>query len=145
MYAPEGYKAVCYRCSYESSCDERRCPVCHFPFIMERETTPPGGRRIEGILNRASVDGGAPPLPGVHAEKRVAQLAAESRRKRETERLIERREKARALTAEVAAERQGGTTVAAARGGLGGKLAFAFLCVSADAAGALASVFHVGL
>jgi hypothetical protein len=144
MYAPEGFKAVCYRCSYESHCDERRCPVCQFPFIMERETTPPAGRRIEGILNRTSVATGAPPLPGVHAEKRVAQLAAESRKKRETERQEERRERTRALTAEIAADRQGGTSVVAASN-LRSKVTFAFLCVSAVAAGALASVFHVGL
>jgi hypothetical protein len=136
MYAPEGYKAVCYRCSYESTdARERRCPVCAFPFILEAETTPPGGRRLEEVLHRSSIRVGAPPLPGVDDAKRKAQLLAEHRQRR----ITERRARARAITA----GRAGGTTLprVARRAG---KLTFALLCVSAVAAGALAAVLQHG-
>jgi len=76
------YKAVCYRCAYEGPGSDNGCPVCQFPMILEPESTPPGGRRIEEIFARDSVADGAPPLPGVHAEKRKAQLMAEARRER---------------------------------------------------------------
>ncbi|HTE51674.1 MAG TPA: hypothetical protein VK698_12560 [Kofleriaceae bacterium] len=49
--------------------------------ILEPEGTPPG-RLVEEIFARVSVGDGAPPLPGVHAEKRKAQLMAEARRAR---------------------------------------------------------------
>ncbi len=78
------YKAVCYRCSYEGMGAANRCPVCQFPMILEPESTPPGGRRLEEIFARESVADGAPPLPGVHAEKRKAQIMAEARRERLT-------------------------------------------------------------
>lgn len=76
------YKAVCYRCSYEGAVPEGRCPVCQFPMIFEAEGTPPGGRSLEDIFARGSLREGAPPLPGVHAGKRKAQLLAEARRER---------------------------------------------------------------
>jgi hypothetical protein len=76
------YKAVCYRCSYEGAGAAGRCPVCQFPMILEPENTPPGGRSLEDVFARRSVGDGAPPLPGVHAEKRKAQLLAEARRER---------------------------------------------------------------
>jgi hypothetical protein len=76
------YKAVCYRCSYEGQGTANRCPVCQFPMILEPENTPPRGRKVEDIFARGSVGDGAPPLPGVHAEKRKAQLMAEARRER---------------------------------------------------------------
>ncbi len=77
------YKAVCYRCAYEGpGSSDSGCPICRFPMILEPESTPPGGRRIEEIFARDSVADGAPLLPGVHAEKRQAQLMAEARRER---------------------------------------------------------------
>lgn len=76
------FKAVCYRCSYEGPGRDNRCPVCQFPMILEPESTPPGGRSIEDIFARASLRDGAPPLPGVHVEKRKAQMLAEARRER---------------------------------------------------------------
>jgi hypothetical protein len=142
MYAPEGYKAVCFRCSYESlDGREQRCPVCQFAFILEPEQTPAGGRKLETILKRSSVADDAPPLPGVHVGKRKAQLLAEARKQRLTER------RARASTRPVTVEPRtgGGTAVAARRGARAiGKLTFAVLCVSAVAAGALAAVLQHG-
>jgi hypothetical protein len=76
------YKAVCYRCSHVGPVSANHCPRCHFPLILEPEGTPPGGRQIHEIFDRGSVADGAPPLPGVHAEKRKAQLMAEARRDR---------------------------------------------------------------
>lgn len=76
------YKAVCYRCSYEGAGGAQRCPACQFPIILEPEGTPPRGRRLNDIFSRESVREGAPPLPGVHAEKRKAQILAEARRER---------------------------------------------------------------
>lgn len=102
------FKAVCYRCAYEGPALANRCPSCQFPMILEAEGphrgssgrarimlstgsvegTPPG-RRIEDILERVSIGAGAPPLPGVHAEKRKAQLLAEARQeRRERERRV---------------------------------------------------------
>ena len=76
------YKSVCYRCSYEGRGAAGRCPLCQFAMILEPEGTPPRGRRLEEIFARESVSDGAPLLPGVHAEKRQAQILAESRRER---------------------------------------------------------------
>jgi hypothetical protein len=75
------FKAVCYRCAYEGPGLANRCPACQFPMILEAEGTPPA-RRIDDILERVSMDAGAPPLPGVHAEKRKAQLLSEARQER---------------------------------------------------------------
>ena len=81
MYAV-AYKGVCYQCSYEGRTDTSACPVCRFPLIMEPENTPPGGFRLEDILDRPTLRDGAPPLPGVDPGKRKAQLNAEARRER---------------------------------------------------------------
>jgi hypothetical protein len=81
MYAV-AYKGVCYQCSYEGRTDTSSCPVCRFPLIMEPENTPPGGFRLEDILDRPTVREGAPPLPGVDPGKRKAQIMAEARRDR---------------------------------------------------------------
>lgn len=81
MYAV-AYKGVCYQCSYEGRTDTSSCPVCRFPLIMEPENTPPGGFRLEDILDRPTVRDGAPPLPGVDPGKRKAQLMAEARKER---------------------------------------------------------------
>jgi hypothetical protein len=81
MYAV-AYKGVCYQCSYEGRTDTSCCPVCRFPLIMEPENTPPGGFRLNEILDRPTLRDGAPPLPGVDPGKRKAQLMAEARRER---------------------------------------------------------------
>ncbi len=81
MYAV-AYKGVCYQCSYEGRTDTSTCPVCRFPLIMEPENTPPGGFRLNAILDRSNVREGAPPLPGVDPGKRKAQLLAEARKER---------------------------------------------------------------
>ena len=77
MYAV-AYKGVCYQCSYEGRTDTSCCPVCRFPLIMEPENTPPGGFRLNDILDRPTLREGAPPLPGVDPGKRKAQLMAEA-------------------------------------------------------------------
>jgi hypothetical protein len=76
------FKSVCYQCSYEGTEEHTRCPVCRFPMILEPENSPPGGFRLDSILARATVRDGGPPLPGVHAGKRQAQLREEARRER---------------------------------------------------------------
>ncbi len=81
MYAV-AYKGVCYQCSYEGRTDTSCCPVCRFPLIMEPENTPPGGFRLNDILDRPTLREGAPPLPGVDPGKRKAQIMAEARRER---------------------------------------------------------------
>lgn len=81
MYAV-AYKGVCYQCSYEGRTDTSSCPVCRFPLIMEPENTPPGGFRLNDILDRPTLRDGAPPLPGVDPGKRKAQILAEARRER---------------------------------------------------------------
>lgn len=81
MYAV-AYKGVCYQCSYEGRTDTSCCPVCRFPLIMEPENTPPGGFRLNEILDRPTLRDGAPPLPGVDPAKRKAQLNAEARKER---------------------------------------------------------------
>jgi hypothetical protein len=85
LWMSDGFKAVCYQCSFEGRVTTTRCPVCHFPIILERENTPPGGARLSEIFARASVRAGAPPLPGVDAEKRKAQLLAEQRAARRSQ------------------------------------------------------------
>jgi hypothetical protein len=150
MNTSHPYKAVCYRCSYEAvGADDQRCPVCAFPVILEADSTPPGGRRLEEILKRAQVRAGtAPLLPGVDAAKRKAQLLAESRKRRRTAEPVPARSAA-AVAAPAAA-----VTVASAPGGTAAVLAgstrwlarvgFAVLCASAVAVGALAAVIQHG-
>lgn len=73
--------AICYQCSYRSSDSGSNCPDCSFPLIMQSELSPPGGFRIEDVLKRESLRLGAPPLPGVDATPRKAQLLAEARKR----------------------------------------------------------------
>ncbi len=80
--------AVCYQCSFSSDEGGSSCPECSFPLIMQSELSPPGGIRVSDVLQRESLRRGAPPLPGVHAEPRKAQLLAEARKRiRDTARL----------------------------------------------------------
>lgn len=73
--------AVCYQCSF--TCNEGRstCPDCSFPLIMQSDLSPPGGIRVSDVLRRESLRLGAPPLPGVDAEPRKAQLLMEARKR----------------------------------------------------------------
>ncbi len=76
------FKAVCYKCGHVGLNAERtRCSRCSFPVILE------SGRvsiqdSIRDIFDRTSVTIGAPPLPGVDAAPRKAQIVAEVRRRR---------------------------------------------------------------
>lgn len=76
---------VCFSCSYQSSARGGSvCPRCSFPLITRSDMSPSGGLRLSDVLHRESIRIGAPPLPGVHAEKRKAQALAEARRARHT-------------------------------------------------------------
>jgi hypothetical protein len=78
--------AVCYQCSYQSSDCASSCPECNFPMIVQSGLSSPG-IRLGDVLKRETLRTGAPPLPGVHAGKRKAQLMAEARKRiRGTER-----------------------------------------------------------
>jgi hypothetical protein len=73
--------AVCYQCSFTSDEGGSTCPDCNFPLIMQSELSPPGGFRIRDVLRRDSLRIGAPPLPGVDAAPRKAQLLSEARKR----------------------------------------------------------------
>lgn len=122
----EHLKAVCYKCSYVGRADGSCCPECSFPLIFEPEKTPAGGTRLEDIFARTSVHIGAPPLPGVDAEPRKAQLLAEARKRRATR---------RATTPSPAAQAKKSRRHA---------LKVALVCLSAVAAGVAAAVVHSG-
>jgi hypothetical protein len=134
------YKAVCYRCSYEGRVSDNRCPVCQFAMILEPEGTPPGGRRLEEIYGRRSVTDGAPPLPGVHAEKRKAQIMAEARRER-----IETQRRARMEpppdVPRRASESMSAVRIPRFRPGV---VKMTLFCASAVAAGAVAAALQSG-
>lgn len=90
-------RAVCYQCSSVTvEPSVTRCPTCGFLLIAEVGAIPEVAPPIEHIFHRTSVSVGAPPLPGVDAGPRKAQLLMEARKKR-----IERRrtEERRAQTA----------------------------------------------
>ena len=138
MYS-SSYKAVCYQCSYEGHGQPTHCPVCNFPVILERENTPPGGRRLSDIFSRGSVQAGAPPLPGVDPQKRQAQLMAEARRAR----LAEKRPPQVSATPEAPAhEAAPREAPAPARRSWLGALKVTLLCASAIAAGVLAAALQ---
>jgi len=120
------YKAVCYKCSYVGlGADADRCPVCEFPFILEAGPSPEVAPDIAVIFDRASVRIGAPPLPGVDAGPRKAQLLMESRKRR--------LEQKRRTTSQPAVAPPGR-----------GRLAVAFACASAVVAGVVAAVLFSG-
>lgn len=73
--------AVCYQCSFTCVEGGSSCPECNFPLIMQSELSPPSGIRISDVLQRESLRKGAPPLPGVHAAPRKAQLLMEARKR----------------------------------------------------------------
>jgi hypothetical protein len=131
------YKAVCYRCSYQGPVTANRCPQCQFPMILEPEGTPPG-RRLESIFARQSVTEGAPPLPGVHTEKRKAQLMAEARRARIATR---RHARAQPERDDLPAVDPGSVRIPRFRHGA---LKLTLFCASAVAAGALAAALQSG-
>jgi hypothetical protein len=78
------YKSVCYRCRYVGlPGSATRCPLCEFPLILVAATASEEDETsVERILDRADVNAGAPPLPGVDGTPRKAQLLAEARKQR---------------------------------------------------------------
>ena len=73
--------AVCYQCSFTCNEGGSSCPECNFPLIIRSELSPPAGLRISDVLRRTSLRRGAPPLPGVHAAPRKAQLLMDARKR----------------------------------------------------------------
>ncbi len=134
------YKAVCYRCQFQGPGSDNRCPICQFPMILEPEGTPPGGRRIEEIFARDSVADGAPPLPGVHTEKRQAQLMAEARRERIATQRTARMDRPGDLEPQ-AHESLSSVRIPRFRHGA---LKMTLLCASAVAAGVVAAALQSG-
>jgi len=141
MYSGD-YKAVCYQCSFEGSREVTRCPVCKFALILEPENTPAGGRRLASILSRPTVREGGPPLPGVDAEKRQAQLRAERRRVRRASSIsATTTQHARPTTQPLV----GSTSMASeAHRSPWQTVKYTFLCVSAVAAGVVAAALQTG-
>lgn len=120
-------KAICYRCSYVGVVvGQARCPACEFPLIQEVGRGPEVAPTVNSLFDRVSVRVGAPPLPGVDAEPRKAQLLMEARRKKQQR--ARTREKVERAETEARHQR----TVSA--------VAFA----SALAAGFMAAVFLTG-
>ena len=77
------YKAVCFKCSYVGDpAGAIACPICQFPFILEAGDPPEVAPQLERIFDRSSVRVGAPPLPGVDAGPRKAELLMAARRRR---------------------------------------------------------------
>lgn len=138
------YKAVCYRCSYEGQGTANGCPICHFPMILEPEETPAGGRSLEQIFPRGSVGDGAPPLPGVHAEKRKAQLLAEARAERRATRRVAHMDRADVLTMDASLDVDDLASFKIPRFRRGA-LKLTLLCASAVAAGVVAAVLQSGV
>lgn len=85
------HQVVCYRCQYVGmEASSTRCPLCAFPLIVEA-LGDAVNRCVGEIFARESVNDGAPPLPGVDASPRKAQLLAEARKQR----IAEQRERSR--------------------------------------------------
>lgn len=85
------YNAVCYKCHYVGmEAAGNRCPLCSFPLILEPGRVEDAAPYLEEIFDRTSVSIGAPPLPGVDARKRKAQLLAEARQRRYREKVARR-------------------------------------------------------
>lgn len=73
-------KAICFRCKFIGiGLDSTRCPVCDYPLIVNTASAALGASDLERFFAR-KVE--APPLPGVSAEKRKAQLLMEKRQAR---------------------------------------------------------------
>ena len=132
-----GSLATCYQCSFQSTTvSSSTCPECSFPLILEKDATPSGGIRIEDILKRQSVRQGAPPLPGVDAEKRQAQILAEARQARRA-RLAKGSQVSEAPALEEIVEIALPAEASTWR--------VAMVCFSAVAAGILAAMLHNGM
>jgi hypothetical protein len=142
MNTPTGYKAVCFQCAYETEgAGESRCPMCSYPFIMRsKKATEPVLKPDFGLGRAGGIVMPLPLLPGVHRDKRPAQLKQEARTEARRERALQSR--VRPVTIE---RRRGGGTSVAPPVPATSRLAFAFLCVSAVAAGALAAVLQHAL
>jgi hypothetical protein len=106
---PAPLKAICYKCSYVGmGIAVARCPTCAFPLIFQAQEDG-FAPDIERLFDRSSVRMGAPPLPGVDASPRKAQLLMEARRRR-----VERRRAASERDAHRQALRRSARSIAIA-------------------------------
>jgi hypothetical protein len=134
------HQVVCYRCQYVGmEASSTRCPLCEFPLIVEA-LGDAVAQRVREIFARESVNDGAPPLPGVDAGPRKAQLLAEARKQR----IADQRERSRQrpATRPRPATRCGtGTSIVTAQSS---RLAVAFALTGALVAGLVAAVLVHG-
>lgn len=89
--AHHAHQVVCYRCEFVGiEAGSSRCPMCSFPLIVEA-LGDAVAHRVREVFSRESANDAAPPLPGVDAGPRKAQLLAEARKQR----IARQREQAR--------------------------------------------------
>ncbi len=88
-------KAICFKCHFVGiGLADARCPVCAFPLIKNTEPVALGANDIDLLFERkAPVSAKAPPLPGISAEPRAAQLLMQRRRAR-AQKLLEQKKRA---------------------------------------------------
>ena len=73
-------KALCFKCCFVGiGMAEGTCPTCGYPLIVDRTSSGLTFGEIEPLMRRPA---SSPPLPGVSAEPRPAQIMAEKRRVR---------------------------------------------------------------
>jgi hypothetical protein len=144
--AHQTHQVVCYRCEFVGmEAGSSRCPLCNFPLIVEA-LGDAVAQRVREIFARDSVNDGAPPLPGVDASPRKAQLLAEARKRRITEQRERVRQQASTSTAaahRATARRGTGTSITASTTS---RLGVAFAVGGALVAGLVAAVLvHGGI
>jgi hypothetical protein len=77
-------KSTCFHCRYVGFVADSRCPRCSYPLIANMTGAKLATRDLQWIFqhNAPAAQHKAPPLPGVSAEPRQAQLLMEKRRAR---------------------------------------------------------------
>jgi hypothetical protein len=85
-------KSICFHCQFVAvgAC-ESRCPRCGYPLITNLGGAQLATRDLEKLFRRPPTADSSPPLPGISAEPRQAQLLMQRRRERALERLQARR------------------------------------------------------
>ncbi len=106
-------KSICFHCQFVGvGVVDPRCPQCSYPLIMNMGGAALATKDLEKLFAHAAPAHKAPPLPGVSAEPRQAQLLMEKRRqraqamveaKRAQEELLKQQTRRRALAKSFAA------------------------------------------
>jgi hypothetical protein len=115
-------KAICFKCRFVAiGLSEARCPVCAYPLISNTESVALGAQDIDRLFERKESIAAfkAPPLPGVSAEPRAAQLLIQRRRAR-AEKLLEQKKR---IAARYATRRKILASAAVASAAIGGLFA----------------------